>query len=225
MTYTRDSPSPAFRELQQIYADIHADGLPDAGIEPGRLFDGHSIYPHVDDVRALARATGARTVLDYGSGKGMQYRQDPIAIGKGREIPGLATYWGVEAIHCYDPGVPEYAAYPWGTYDGLVSTDVLEHIPEEDIGWFLVEFFRLAGSFIFANIAGYPAEKVLPNGWNAHVTVKPKEWWKERIEEAARNWRGERYLFTYESIATGLRRRLRRLAGRPVETKVIAAQK
>ena len=33
--------------------------------------------------------------------------------------------------------------------------------------------------YVFATAATKPAGKVLPNGMNAHATVKPKEWWQE----------------------------------------------
>jgi hypothetical protein len=37
--------------------------------------------------------------------------------------------------------------------------------------------------------------KILPNGWNAHVTIRPPGWWRERIEAAARDWKGQAYVF------------------------------
>jgi hypothetical protein len=44
---------------------------------------------------------------------------------------------------------------------------------------------------------------VLPNGWNAHVTVKPPGWWAERIIEAASGWRGQRYIFVVSERRRG----------------------
>ena len=29
----------------------------------------------------------------------------------------------------------------------------------------------------------YPARQILPNGENAHCTLKPKQWWRYRIAE------------------------------------------
>jgi hypothetical protein len=63
---------------------------------------------------------------------------------------------------------------------------VLEHCPEEDIGWILDELFAFARKFVFANIACFPARKLLPSGGNAHCTVKPAKWWEEVIGRAAR---------------------------------------
>ena len=43
------------------------------------------------------------------------------------------------------------------------------------------EIFEMAQKFVYLNIAMYPAITVLPNGENAHCTLKPKEWWNEKI--------------------------------------------
>jgi len=39
--------------------------------------------------------------------------------------------------------------------------------------------------FVFCTIAGYPARATLSDGSNAHVTIKPKEWWIEKIRKYA----------------------------------------
>ena len=48
----------------------------------------------------------------------------------------MAAWPGV-AVTCYDPGYAPFAEPCEGTFDGVITTDVLEHIPEEDIGWVL----------------------------------------------------------------------------------------
>ena len=58
----------------------------------------------------------------------------------------------------------------------------MEHCPEEDIPWILDEIFQHAKKFVYVNIACYPAQKTLPDGQNAHCTIKPKEWWEAIFE-------------------------------------------
>jgi hypothetical protein len=36
--------------------------------------------------------------------------------------------------------------------------------------------------FVFATVAMYPAGKTLPNGENAHCTIKPPDWWRALID-------------------------------------------
>jgi hypothetical protein len=97
----------------------------------------------------------------------------------------MQEYWGVESIRCYDPGYPPFSTLPEGRFDGVICTDVLEHCPEADLQWIVGELFGYARLFVFANIACYPAIKTLPNGENAHCTIRPLEYWREIFEKAA----------------------------------------
>jgi hypothetical protein len=67
----------------------------------------------------------------------------------------------------------------------VICTDVLEHCPEEDLPWIVGELFGYARLFVFANVACYPAMKTLPNGENAHCTIRPVEFWREIFQNAA----------------------------------------
>ncbi len=221
--YSRTEPSPTYRELLRVYEQIHREGLARQEIAGKDLFDGASLLPHLDDIRDLVTATGSRSILDYGSGKARHYEARNLTFA-GKTIPSIRTWWGVDEIRCYDPGVAAFASYPDKPADGVICTDVLEHIPEDDIDWMLAELFGLARRFVFANIAGYPAKKTLPNGWNAHVTVMPQEWWRAKIDTAARNWGGERYRFTYIGRATGLQRLGRKLSGRSSKVTTVIAE-
>ena len=145
------------------------------------LFNGVSILPQLQKIKLLVSEFGAKTLLDYGSGKGIQYRARNIKMRDGEIIPSVQSYLGVDTITCYDPGVAEFQTFPAGQFDGVISTDVLEHCPEPDLPWILDEMFGAARKFIFANIAAYPAGKKLQNGENAHCTVRPQEWWNEII--------------------------------------------
>jgi hypothetical protein len=62
---------------------------------------------------------------------------------------------------------------------------VLEHCPEEDVPWIVAEMFAHARSFVFASIACYPAKTHLPDGSNAHCTIRSLEWWKRVFADTA----------------------------------------
>ncbi len=89
-------------------------------------------------------------------------------------------------MRCYDPGYAPHSARPPGRFDGVISTDVLEHCPEEDLAWILEEIFGYATRFVYLNVACYPARKTLPNGENAHATVRPPDWWRDKVAAASR---------------------------------------
>ena len=184
--YSRNAPSPRYRRLLEQYQQMHLHGEQDVGIPPEQTFPGRSLPKQAPHIKRLIKASGAKTILDYGCGKGQQYwplrTTDPE---EGIEYPDIKSYWGAEAIQCYDPGYQPFMQLPSGKFDGVICTDVLEHCPEEDVPWILADMFSFARLFVFANIASYPARSVLPTGENAHCTVRPAEWWDERLREAA----------------------------------------
>ncbi len=188
MKFSRNNPSDRYLYLQSMYRQMHLEGEPGLGRPAEVTFAGFSLAPQIGRIRELIRRTGAQSILDYGSGKGKQYEPRELADGNGGKWSGVAEYWGIQSIVCYDPCYPPYSDIPTDMFDGVISTDVLEHCPEEDIGWILDEIFGFAKRFVFANVACYPAKKVLPNGENAHCMIKPLDWWRDTVSDvAARN--------------------------------------
>jgi hypothetical protein len=163
---------------------MHRDGAVHQGLPPDQTFPGLSLPPQAGHIKRLIDLTGAKTILDYGSGKGQQYQPLPFTDPGGTVHLGIRAWWGVE-VRCYDPGYEAYSALPSGQFDGVISTDVLEHVPEEDMPWIVGELFGYATRFVFANVACFPAKKRLPNGQNAHCTVRPLKWWRELIDKVA----------------------------------------
>ena len=185
MSYSRTNPSPRYLELQDHYRTMHRQGEKFLGIKPEHEYPGESLLPQVHRIKALVRKTGALTVLDYGSGKGKQYGPLTVRDAAGNEYPGVLDYWDVDQVVCYDPCYVPFSKYPEGKFDGVISTDVLEHCPEEDIPWIVGDLFEFASRFVFANVACYPALQRLPTGENAHCTIKPMAWWRDIIQEVA----------------------------------------
>jgi hypothetical protein len=185
--YSRAAPSPRYRRLIEQYQLMHLHGETHLGIPPEQTFPGASLPKEAPHIKRLIKQTEARTILDYGCGKGQQYLPWRIADAEeGIEYPDIKSYWGVGDIRCYDPGYSPFTELPTGTFDGVICTDVLEHCPEEDMPWILGELFGFASKFVYANVACFPAKKRLPSGGNAHCTIKPARWWEEQIERAAR---------------------------------------
>jgi hypothetical protein len=184
--FTRDHPSPRYLRLLEQYRRMHVEGEVFLRVPPDQTFPGKSLPPQARHVKRMIERTGARALLDYGSGKGQQYFPLPFTDPGGSVHLGIAAWWGVE-VQCYDPAYPAFATLPAGRFDGVISTDVLEHCPEEDLPWIVGELFACANRFVFANVACFPARKRLPNGQNAHCTVRTLKWWRPLIERAARD--------------------------------------
>jgi hypothetical protein len=182
--YSRTNPSARYARLLAQYRQMHRDGEVQRGVPPDQTFPGKSLPPQAGHIKRLIDLTGAKTLLDYGSGKGQQYQPLPFTDPGGTVHLGIRAWWGVE-LRCYDPGYEAYAVLPSGKFDGVISTDVLEHCPEEDMPWIVAELFGFAHRFVFANVACFPAAKRLPNGQNAHCTVRPLKWWRELVDRIA----------------------------------------
>lgn len=182
---SRASPSPRYAALCRAYAQLHREADAGGAGAWGRGFPGTSLLSHVERIRRAIEASGARTILDYGAGKGHQYRPFPVIVDGVHVADSIAEYWDVDEVRCYDPGCAAHAALPPGQFDGVVCTDVLEHCPEEDLPWILDEILGFARRFAYLNVACTPARKTLPSGENAHATVRPPEWWLERVSARA----------------------------------------
>lgn len=185
MIFSRSNPSPRYRELLEQYHAMHDQGECFLGIPPQETFPGLSLPPQAGRIKRLIEKTEACTLLDYGSGKGQQYDTQGFNAPDGERYESILDYWDVVGVHCYDPCYPPYVTLPQGRFDGVISTDVLEHCPETDIPWIVDEIFAFAEFFVFANVACYPARKRLPNGENAHSTIRPVEWWHEILNSVA----------------------------------------
>lgn len=199
--YTRSQPSPRYRSLLQMYAELHRHGHGGTSTA-AETFEGISLIPHVHTVRRLVAETGAQNLLDYGAGKGSLYGLRNVLLpGEQTPIESVQDYWDVDYVELYDPGYAPYSRLPAGQYDGVVCTDVMEHCPEEDLPWILGEIFSYARRFVFLTIARYPALKHLPNGENAHITIKPADWWSALIGDAARSRPGILWEARVEELA------------------------
>jgi len=194
--YTRENPSARYIELLKQYQQLHIEGEKNLGLAPENTFPGQSLPPHAPAIKRLIDKTGAKTILDYGSGKGKQYQPLPLNVeGDTRQYLGIQEYWGVDNITCYDPCYEPFNHLPTSQFDGVISTDVLEHCPEEDVEWIIDGLFSFSKLFVFGNIACYPAKKHLPNGENAHCTIQPGQWWVEYIKQSANKYPGRLFEF------------------------------
>ena len=118
-------------------------------------------------VLEVAQRMSAKSVLDYGAGKGH--------LGE-----YLFTHGFVGDYRPYDPAIPIWAEAPQPS-ELVACCDVLEHIEPECLKAVLQDLQRVtlrAGVFMI-NLR--EAKKTLPDGRNAHLIVKPAEWWRERI--------------------------------------------
>jgi hypothetical protein len=146
------------------YQALHAQGK----------FPGLSIRAHLIAITELVMASGAKTLLDFGCGAGRQYEEECYHV-----------LWGFMPT-LYDPAVKAYSKKPTGRFDGVICTDVLEHVPERELDHVIADLVGYARKWCFISVCCRPAKgnKRLLDGRNVHVTIKPPDWWREKLAAA-----------------------------------------
>lgn len=120
-----------------------------------------------DTIRLLVAETGAKSVLDYGCGKGTLRRAlHPITV------------------HEYDPAVAGKEVPP-SSAGVVVCTDVMEHVEPECTDAVIAHLCGLATRAVLVAVACRPSNKLLADGRTAHLNVQPAAWWHERFTSAA----------------------------------------
>lgn len=145
----------------------------------GKYFPGKTVVRYVGDIRNLVLEQNARTLLDYGSGKGKQYEPQH----------NLIPSWNNIVPHMYDVGFRAFSRRPKKKFDGVFSSDMMEHIAEYDVDAVLEDIFSFVeddhAGFVFIALGCTPSpKKRLLDGRNVHLTIKPPAWWHERLTAA-----------------------------------------
>ena len=117
----------------------------------------------LDEVSIIIDATNPSIVLDYGCGKGA------LVSALQKKYPRIAFFG-------YDPAIPGRDTLPVQKADLVINTDVLEHIPEDELPE-VVEQISSISQHVFFSLHHGKAAAVLENGENAHCTVKPQSWY------------------------------------------------
>lgn len=112
---------------------------------------------------------GIKTILDWGAG----------SQGLAHVLSSIRPDWQITS---YDAAVPGIDTRPNKTFDAVVSTDVLEHIPYDEIDDVIEDILELTGEIGYHHIATSPAQLFLPDGQNAHLIQEMAPWWAKKFE-------------------------------------------
>ena len=163
------------QELISLYENMAAEGYERVtGEKVDVAFSDFELRPYRDQVKPVLSQFGISTILDYGCG------------GSDWTIPkfdesGLSAkdYFNLTETYRYEPArsIDERQ-----TVDCVLSFDVLEHIFISDVPTVLRDMFSYASKLLILNVACYPAAAKLPNGENAHITVRGPLWWKGMLD-------------------------------------------
>lgn len=82
----------------------------------------------------------------------------------------------------YEPSNPKWNATP-EPRELVACIDVLEHIEPECLDDVLDDLRRCALQYGIFTIHTAPAQKILPDGRNAHLIQEHPDWWKEKLNK------------------------------------------
>ena len=175
--YTAKSPSPDFLKLIEIYKNIHLGGSLKRDNKkklPEDTYNGRATFFFADFIQTIINKNNCKNMLDYGSGKGDFYFEERKFNNK--IFPPLKDFWNIQPT-LYDPGISKLNKPINKKFDIVISIDVLEHIPLQDLNWVIGEIFSFSKNIVFINVACYPADVILEDGRNAHISLFPPMWW------------------------------------------------
>ena len=126
--------------------------------------DGTDCLEYHRDIKTWVKERKITTLLDYGSGKGLQYEK------------GFHNLIGVrrEDIDLYDIGSTTNGKLPLVIYEGIIAVNVFNYLPDDFIEEDLIELFRRGGD-IFAVI---PLNSQDP----LSLQNRSQQWWDEVFE-------------------------------------------
>jgi hypothetical protein len=156
-----------------------------------KAFKGKTYRKYLEEFDQVFEGNRNQITLDFGCGK----------------VGGLAN---VSAnVIPYDPCIKKYTFDPWiKKFDIVFSADVLEHLEETQIDQFLENCDASTADKLFLAISCRAAEKLLPDGRNVHLTVKPPAQWESHLQQKLPNFQ-QVYSNYHESdaaLVVGLKR-------------------
>ena len=171
-------PSPKYHELIALYVRMAEEGYETRrGPRVNTAYSDQEAAKFRQELKPLFAEHDVKSVLDYGGG-GADWREKEVPEGG-----SLAAWLGVEDYRVFEPARAVDARGEKA--DAVVCFDVMEHIYLADIGYVLNDIFSQAQRLVVVNVAGYQANALLPNGENAHITVRPARWWQGAVDLVA----------------------------------------
>ena len=130
---------------------------------------GISAQKYASSIKKIYLESNFNSISDYGAGKkNLKKKLDELGLNDYEYFP-------------YDPAFPEYGSPKKA--DMCCCIDVLEHIEEVFIDNILDDLYQITEKLGFFTVSTKAAKKVLPDGRNAHILLKPTSWWLPKLCE------------------------------------------
>jgi mitochondrial fission protein ELM1 len=157
---------------------------------------GHTLQKCVE---TLIDETGSHTVLDYSFGLG----STQISLNGASVQQYNSVFVESAAYNACDSGLAESAAESRAeSADGVVCTDILDFVPDEDVPWMLEELFRRSHHFVAVAVHAFPYEQQLPNGDLLRGRPRPSTWWQAQLDLLSPRYPAVRWQLAVQPLST-----------------------
>jgi len=171
------------QELIKLYEKMAQDGYKRTdGIKVEKAFSDFELRKFRNLCKEKISNKQIKTILDYGGG-GSNWDEPNFEPTTGETAK---KFFDVEKVTTFEPA---RNLLEKKKSDCVVCMDVLEHIYIADIPNVVEELFSLTNNLLIISVACYKAAALLPNGENAHITIRPPLWWKGVIDTIAVNYK------------------------------------
>ena len=152
------------------------------GIKVQSAYNDFELQKFRNVVKQNLQQEQIKTVLDYGGG-GSDWNAANFEPTTGQSAK---EFFNIQEVNTFEPA---RNLTKKTKSDCVVCVDVLEHIFIADIASVVKDLFKLSKKLLIINVACYKAAALLPNGENAHVTVRNPHWWKGVVDTIALNFK------------------------------------
>jgi hypothetical protein len=122
------------------------------------------------------------SVLDYGSGRS---DWNDKSFDQDNNLSAI-NYFNLDKVYQYEPTNDiNYKKIA----ECVLCFDVLEHIFISDLSKVVSDLYYHASKLLVLQVACYEAKAKLPNGENAHITLRNPIWWKGFVDAVSSNFK------------------------------------
>ena len=171
--------------------------------QTNKVWSGNDAKKYAHLIADLVQHYQARSMLDYGCGKGFQYQ---TAVEWPTDMPEVYTHpmtfdqrISVESVYLYDPCVIglDSPPQPDEDFDCVICTQVLGSIPDDDLYWVIDDLMTWTRKFCFIGLIDPKVHVVKSNKTSiydpqAFKAVRTRSWYRDIV----RKWEGsDLYLY------------------------------
>jgi SAM-dependent methyltransferase len=168
---------------------------------------GDSSLAYKDYIKELVVKHGAKTMLDYGCGKGWQYEQgSTINFGTNESPITLDKFLGIESVYKYDPGVEQFNKLPDANakFDCIILCQSLAFVADADMPKVKEYLMKTATKFVFIGewdpLLPISHRKIAAFDPELYKVKRTKEWYYEQFSD----WQGPELKFHFKGSSEGL---------------------